>query len=116
MPTTADTKSAAAAAKAARADDEAASIQENIERLRGDISSLAKSISRYGTEKTGEYTERASKAGKDIADVSQQTLDSLTEELNRLERSLTAHVRRKPLQSLGIAAGIGFLIALLSRR
>lgn len=116
MPTTADTKSAAATAKAARADDEAASIQENIERLRGDISSLAKSISRYGTEKTGEYSERASKAGKDIADVSQQTLDSLHEELNRLERSLTSHIRRKPLQSLGIAAGIGFLIAMLARR
>lgn len=116
MPTTADTKSAAATAKAAGADDEAATIQENIERLRGDISSLAKSISRYGTEKTGEYTERASKAGHDIADVSQQTLDSLTEELNRLERSLTSQIRRKPLQSLGIAAGIGFLIAMLARR
>lgn len=100
----------------ARSEEHAATIEQNIERLRGDISTLAESITRYGTDKTGEYKDRANKAGKNIANASQQTLDSLTEELNKLERSLTTQVREKPLQSLGIAAGIGFLIALLARR
>lgn len=100
----------------ARSKENAETIEQNIERLRGDISALAESITRYGADKSEEYKNRASKTGKDIAHASQQTLDSLTEELNKLERSLTSHVREKPLQSLGIAAGIGVLVALLVRR
>ncbi|WP_417766635.1 DUF883 family protein [Stappia sp.] len=100
----------------ARSEEHAATIEENIERLRGDISALAESITRYGADKSNEYKNRANKTGKDIAHASQQTLDSLTEELNKLERSLTSQVREKPLQSLGIAAGIGVLVALLVRR
>lgn len=69
-----------------------------------------------GADKTGEYKERANKAGKDLADSSQQALDALSEELTRLENTLASRVRAKPLQSLGIAAGIGVLVALLARR
>jgi ElaB/YqjD/DUF883 family membrane-anchored ribosome-binding protein len=99
-----------------QANDEAATIEQNIERLRGDIAALAQSVTRYGADKTGEYKERANKAGKDLADSSQQALDALSEELTRLENTLASRVRAKPLQSLGIAAGIGVLVALLARR
>ncbi|MAB00160.1 MAG: hypothetical protein CMN87_12385 [Stappia sp.] len=99
-----------------QAGDDAATIEQNIERLRGDIAALAQSVTRYGADKTGEYKDRANKAGKDIAESSQQALDSLSAELTRLEDSLASRVREKPLQSLGIAAGIGVLIALLARR
>ena len=37
-------------------------------------------------------------------------------ELTYVKKALTEEVRRRPLQSLGIAAGIGFLIAALVRR
>lgn len=48
--------------------------------------------------------------------MSQDALNDLTAELKGYERALTAEVRRHPLQSLGIAAGIGFLVAALVRR
>ncbi|AXS40210.1 DUF883 family protein [Breoghania sp. L-A4] len=91
-------------------------IERNVERVRGDIAALAQSISKYGAGKGGEYKARAGQAGKDIAKMSQETLDSLTKELAGLEKTMASQVRQKPLQSLGIAAGVGFLIAMLLRR
>ncbi|WP_346898773.1 DUF883 domain-containing protein [uncultured Roseibium sp.] len=90
---------------------DAEAIEQNIERLRGDIAALAQSITRYGAGKTDEVKMRASKTGRDLAKTSQETLDSLSEELSGLEEAISTRVRDKPLQSLGIAAGIGFLIA-----
>ncbi len=91
-------------------------IEKNVERVRGDIAALAQSISKYGAGKGGEYKARAGQAGKDLAQMSQDTLESLTKELAALEKTMATHVRQKPLQSLGIAAGAGFLIAMLLRR
>lgn len=91
--------------------NDAATIEQNIERLRGDIAALAQSITSYGAGKTGEVKMRASKAGRDLAKTSQETLDSLSEELAGLEQAVSTRVREKPFQSLGIAAGVGFLIA-----
>jgi ElaB/YqjD/DUF883 family membrane-anchored ribosome-binding protein len=110
------TSTSAARNTASRGEDDVANIEQNIERLRGDISALAQSISRYGADKTGEYKDRANKAGNDLAQASKDTLDSLTAELNDLERAVSTRVRDKPLQALGIAAGIGFLVAFLARR
>lgn len=91
--------------------NDAATIEEDIERLRSDIAALAQSITRYGAGKTGEVKMRASKAGRDLAKTSQETLDGLSDELAGLEEAVSTRVRDKPLQSLGIAAGVGFLIA-----
>ncbi|WP_417679690.1 DUF883 family protein [Roseibium sp.] len=115
-------KTASAANDSADADagtaQDAEAIEQNIERLRGDIAALAQSITQYGAGKTGEVKMRASKAGRDLAKTSQETLDGLSEELSGLEEAISTRVREKPLQSLGIAAGVGFLIAAIwsSRR
>ncbi|MBD1549555.1 DUF883 family protein [Roseibium aggregatum] len=91
--------------------NDAETIEQDIERLRGDIAALAQSITRYGAGKTGEVKMRASKAGRDLAKTSQETLDSMSEELAGLEEAVSTRVRERPLQALGIAAGVGFLIA-----
>lgn len=98
--------------------NDAETIEQNIERLRGDIAALAQSITSYGADKTGEVKMRASKAGRDLAKTSQETLDGLSDQLAGLEEAVATRVRDKPLQSLGIAAGVGFLIAAIwsSRR
>lgn len=109
----------AASAKTMESGNENASavdIEQNVERIRGDIATLAKSITEYGAGKTGEYKDRAGKATQDLAKISQETLDSLSAELAGLEKTVSTRVREKPLQSLGIAAGVGFLIAMLARR
>ncbi|MBN9669421.1 DUF883 family protein [Roseibium aggregatum] len=106
----------ASAAKPANDTVSARDIEENIERIRGDIASLAGSLKQYGSDKTGEYKSRAMAAGQDLSEKSQDALDDLMTELQAYERAFVKEVRRRPLQSLGIAAGVGFLIAALVRR
>lgn len=113
----ATTKSAtAAAANDTNETVSAREIEEDIERIRGDIAALAGSLKKYGSGKTSEVKARATAAGQDLTKMSQDALKELTAELQSYERALVSEVRRRPLQSLGIAAGIGFLIAALVRR
>ncbi|SDU32523.1 YqjD family protein [Stappia sp. ES.058] len=110
---------ATAKTSTARDNDDAVSaqeIEENIARIRGDIADLASSLKKYGAGKSDEYRSRASAAGDDLTRKSQDALSDLTAELQGYEKALTEEIRRHPLQSLGIAAGIGFLIAALVRR
>ncbi|WP_208978075.1 DUF883 family protein [Labrenzia sp. 011] len=94
----------------------AGEIEQDIERIRSDIAALAGSLKKYGAGKTGEYASRANAAGEDLTKMSQDALNTLTSELESYERTLVTGIRRHPLQSLGIAAGIGFLVAALVRR
>lgn len=114
MATSTATKTAAANQDAAVASAE--DIEAQVARVREDIASLARSVQTYGSAKTGEYKARASKAGTDLATASQETIDNLYRELQGLEQQLEGKVRQHPLQSLGIAAGVGFLVAMLMRR
>ncbi|MGV2977916.1 YqjD family protein [Roseibium alexandrii] len=102
--------------KAANDPVNASDIEADIQRIREDIAALAGSLKNYGSEKSQEYKTRATTAGEDLTQMSQDALDDLTRELKSYERALTDEVRRHPLQSLGIAAGVGFLIAALIRR
>lgn len=106
----------APAGKAANDSVNADDIQADIQRIREDIAALAGSIRNYGAGKGKEYTARASAKGEDLTQMSQDALAELTRELKSYESAFTAEVRRHPLQSLGIAAGVGFLIAALVRR
>ncbi|MEM5583878.1 MULTISPECIES: DUF883 domain-containing protein [unclassified Roseibium] len=91
-------------------------IEVDIERIRGDIAALAGSLKKYGAGKSDEYKSRAAAAGEDLTKMSQDALSDLAAELKGYERALTSEVRRHPLQAIGIAAGIGFLVSVLVRR
>ncbi|MHA7776892.1 DUF883 family protein [Roseibium sp. M-1] len=106
----------ATAAQPANDTVSARDIEEDIERIRGDIAALAGSLKKYGAGKTDEVKAKATAAGQDLTKMSQDALNDLTAELQTYERALVSEIRRRPLQSLGIAAGIGFLIAALVRR
>jgi ElaB/YqjD/DUF883 family membrane-anchored ribosome-binding protein len=108
-----------ATAKTATAANDAVSAREieaDIERIRGDIASLAGSLKKYGAGKSDEYKSRATAAGQDLTKMSQDALNELMGELKGYERAFSSEVRRHPLQALGIAAGVGFLVAALVRR
>lgn len=102
--------------KSANGHVSAREIEDDIERIRNDIAALAGSLKKYGAGKTDEYKSRASSAGEELTRKSQEALNDLTAELQSYERALSSEIRRHPLQSLGIAAGIGFLVATLVRR
>lgn len=75
---------------------------------------------RYGSYSAGngEHSAKetisamAGAAGEQLADAAGQAQHVAQEQLDKL----AAAIRDKPLQSAGIAAGVGFMLALLARR
>jgi len=57
-------------------------------------------------------SELTGAAGEKLADVANQAQHLAHEQLDKLAGT----IRAKPLQSAGIAAGIGFVLAMLARR
>ncbi|MEZ5840778.1 MAG: DUF883 domain-containing protein [Hyphomicrobiales bacterium] len=99
-----------------RTDVTAATIEEQVSELRGEIAALAGSIASYGQNRAEKLKGKAADAGARIAGSSEEMLKAVRGELSGYERLARRRIREKPLQAVGIAAGIGFVLALLSRR
>ena len=96
--------------------DTASDIEAKINQIRADISSLAGHIGELGSTAADGAKGQAMSVKSDVLDASERALQDLRAQLSTLETDLRRHVRDKPLQTLGIAAGIGFLAAILLRR
>jgi ElaB/YqjD/DUF883 family membrane-anchored ribosome-binding protein len=95
-------------------------IEAQLQQLRDDIRSLAKTVAAVGNDKAGEVHGRArraaTRAASDAADASMQMVEAAREHAMSLERDLERQIRSNPLQAIAIAAGVGFLFALITRR
>lgn len=80
-------------------------MQADLEALRRDIAALTQTVAAFGTGKI-----------RQAGETSQQYMDTARERFMNAEEDIEAYVRAKPLQSLAMAAGIGYVLALLSRR
>jgi ElaB/YqjD/DUF883 family membrane-anchored ribosome-binding protein len=62
----------------------------------------------------------SSETAKDMANAAEDKISETVEQAQVMAREqydkLTASIRRNPLQAAGIAAGVGFVLALLARR
>ena len=83
-------------------------VRDQIEQLRKDITALSSSLASAGASSVG-------KAENDIMKTSQQAVDNVAKEIGSLESDLVSQIRDYPVRSIGIAAGIGFLAAMLTR-
>jgi ElaB/YqjD/DUF883 family membrane-anchored ribosome-binding protein len=65
-------------------------------------------------------SQGANNAVDKLASAAQDTFNSAVDQAQTMAQDqydkLTASIRRNPLQAAGIAAGIGFVLALLARR
>lgn len=100
------------ASTSASADD----IQVELANLRRDVAALTQTLASFGNGKLKEAGDRASQLGADVADASAQYVENARSRIVSVEEDLEAHIRSKPLQSIAVAAGIGFLAAVLTRR
>lgn len=80
-------------------------VQADLEALRRDLASLTQTVASFGSGKIREAGE-----------TSQQYMDTARERFLNAEEDIEAYVRAKPLQSLAMAVGVGYVLALLSRR
>ena len=65
-----------------------------------------------GTSASSSVSDLASTAQDRMSDTMEQAQDFAQDQYDKL----TTSIRRNPLQAAGIAAGVGFVLALLARR
>ena len=93
-----------------------ADLDEQISQLRNDIGELARTMRGMGDAKAKDLKQRARGKADEISAASEDALAALTEQLEDIERQVGGKVRKNPIAALGIAAGVGFLVAMLARR
>lgn len=109
----------AAAGKGAKPINEAGAksdIEADIRQLRADIAKLTEQLATTGEHSYG-AARRAAKEGVEQLKVQgEAAIEGLRSNAKDVEEQILATVREKPITSLAIAAGMGFLLALMSRR
>jgi len=91
-------------------------LEDQITELRREISALTKNIAAFGSAKVDDYRSDIESLAADAVSASLNALHKAKDEAVSLEETFEEQVRARPLQSIGIALGVGFLAALLTRR
>lgn len=108
---TARKSSAESRAEAANQD-----LARQIEVLREEIARLGAEFSRSRERSASAAKQAAADGVESLRAQGEIALDQIRERAGEIETELTQYVRTKPFTSLAIAAGVGFLLALLARR
>lgn len=85
-------------------------------RIRNEIASLASSVSEAGSNLASDAKAGASAKATELKQVTDQTIRDLRAQLEVLEKQVGDKVRERPVTALAIAAGVGFLVAMMARR
>jgi ElaB/YqjD/DUF883 family membrane-anchored ribosome-binding protein len=106
----------AATGKTGNGANEAPNLEADIKQLRADLEKLAKQMA--ATSEHGYSTAKRAAAfgAEQLRAQGEAKLDELRASAKDIEEQIMASVREKPVTSLAIAAGVGFLFALLARR
>lgn len=109
---------AAASPRTGKVEADAASmdVEAEIRQLREDIAKLADQLAVTGRHAQGTARRAATAGVEQLRAQGEAAIDGLRANARDMEEQLTSTVREKPITSLAIAAGIGYLLALLSRR
>jgi ElaB/YqjD/DUF883 family membrane-anchored ribosome-binding protein len=91
-------------------------LEAEIAKLREEMAKLAEQISRTGDSSYSAARRAASEGIEQMKVQGEAAMEDLKANARDVEQQLTEAVREKPITSLAIAAGIGFLFAVLMRR
>lgn len=109
-------------AKAKVEDDVAAmedtkrSLEQDIAQLKKDLAKLAEQFSKTGQHSYGAAKRAATEGVEQLKSQGEAAFGDFKAGAENIEVQLSEAVREKPVTSLAIAAGVGFLFAMLSRR
>lgn len=91
-------------------------LEADIAQLKADIEKLAEQLRLTGRHSYGAARRMAAEGSERAWSEGEAAIETLRSTASDLERQVVDTVRQKPMTALAIAAGIGFLFALLSRR
>ncbi|NDW07079.1 DUF883 family protein [Jiella pacifica] len=92
-----------------------ASVEEQLSRLREDVSSLSDAVRSLATHGAEDVRRQASALRDDVRQRGEAYLRQAQDAASDLEEDVTERIRAEPIKSVLIAAGIGYLYARLFR-
>lgn len=104
------------AASRGRARQTEESLEAQVSRLQDDIKSIGASLAKLSDAKVSEARAGARARYRDVVKSGQHVVDDLGDQVSAYEGQLVDAIRERPLTAVAGAIGIGFIIALLSRR
>ena len=102
--------------KSLRNSPEVSDLEADIKQLKADIEKLTKQLAATGQYGYGTARRAAAEGVEQLRVQGEAAVESLRSNARDLEEQVVASVRDKPVTSLAIAVGVGYLFALLSRR
>lgn len=111
-------KPAAARVRASRATGKAreAQLEDQVSQLQDDLKAIASTLARLSNEKVSEVRDVAKSEARHLQRQGQHVIDDVQDQASAMEKQLKDTIREKPLTAVASAIGIGFILALLSRR
>lgn len=109
----------AATGKSARTNGEKVTqedLEADIAKLREEVARLAEQLAVTGEHSYKAAKRAAAEGAEQMRAKGEEAVEALKANANDIERQISASVREKPITSLAIAAGVGFLFALLTNR
>lgn len=91
-------------------------LEADIRQLREDITKLTEQLARTGQHSYGAARRAASEGVEQLRAQGEAAMEGLKSNARDIEDQLTTTVREKPITALAVAMGIGYFLALLSRR
>lgn len=91
-------------------------VSAELAELRKDITALTKTLSAFGEARLDGLSEATSASTEETIKNARQMLNKLRIDMQGLEKGVEEKVANNPIQSILMAVGLGFLVALVLRR
>jgi ElaB/YqjD/DUF883 family membrane-anchored ribosome-binding protein len=91
-------------------------LEVQIARLREDLAGLADTVSKLGKAKASDLGGRAQAHADEAVAASREALRAMNARAGELEQDVATRIRERPFVALAIAAGVGFVAAMMARR
>jgi ElaB/YqjD/DUF883 family membrane-anchored ribosome-binding protein len=90
-------------------------LEVQVSQLQDDLKAITETLGKLTGEKVGEARSLATTEMRHLQARGQQMLDEAQDQAGEMEKQLKDTIREKPLTAVAAAAGIGFVLALLTR-
>ncbi|NTS32536.1 DUF883 domain-containing protein [Phyllobacterium sp. BT25] len=91
-------------------------LQAQVAALREDIANITATLGKIGKNRAQDARRSAASSFESAKLRGEETFEDLRLQARELEDQIVETVREKPLTTLAVAAGVGFLLALIARR